>query len=178
MHWTEGLIRIHACHAAVAWCETQPDLATAWAVCERGDWMLWLIGRMTQSAPWSEERKPLALCAADCAELALPYAKGEAKTAAEKCITTLRDWARGEATKDDALKARRAAAADAAAAYAAAYAAADAAYAAYAAAAAADAAAAAAYAAYAADRARARARVLKDSSDIVRRHFPAAPVLP
>jgi hypothetical protein len=199
MTWTSDLISLDACSEAIEWAETQPDLATAWAVCERGDWMLWLIGRTTKSAPWSEERKPLVACALDCAALALPYASDRGAIADEMGV--IRAWTRGEATKDQAAEARRnlwriysyvIADAPDAAAYAA-YAAADAAYAAaadaaYAAAADAAAAAAAAYAAYAAADAAAvsayaavaaaraaHTRVLKQCADIVRTHFPTPP---
>ena len=76
-HWTSALRNLRACREAVAWCETQPDLATAWATCESGDWLLWLVGRTTTSAPWSEERKPLVRCAVECAALARPHIKSE-----------------------------------------------------------------------------------------------------
>lgn len=31
------------CETAVAWAETQPDFASAWVACERGDWLAWLL---------------------------------------------------------------------------------------------------------------------------------------
>jgi hypothetical protein len=153
----EKLKSMRACSSAVEWAKTQSDWQTCWGACERGDWMLWLLGKLSGRA-WGEGRKPLVLVACQCARLALPYTKDPRVL---KCIETAEAWTRGEATQEE-LRAAAAAAADAAydayaaanAAYAAAYAAYaayDAAYAAYAAAYAAyDAAYDAAYAAYAA----------------------------
>lgn len=65
--WTDGLRALGACADAIVWAETQPDLATAWAECERGDWMLWLAGRCSGD-PGSASRKQvvLAACASRC----------------------------------------------------------------------------------------------------------------
>ena len=142
------IAELGSCGEALDWLRTErhPDLATAWAACHRGDWMLWLAGRVA-GPPGDARRVPLVLAACDCAELALVHVPaGEDRP--QIAVATARRWARGEATLDEVRTA-----ADAADAYAAAYAAVDAAYyaayaAAYAAAdAAADAAAAAAYAA-------------------------------
>ena len=48
--WTDVLRRMGACENAVAWAETQPDLPTAWEVCDRPDWLLWLAGRVLTDA--------------------------------------------------------------------------------------------------------------------------------
>jgi hypothetical protein len=187
----DGLKALGACPEALRWAEKQKGPGLAWKSCARGDWMLWLLGRQACPA-WSDSRKPLVLAACECARLALPYTKDPRVF---KCIETAEAWTRGEATVEEARKARDAAysaAADAAfaaayaadAAFAAAYsAAADAAFAAaFAAAYAADAAFAAAYAAAAAADAAfaaadARKMVLKQCADIVRKHYPKAPVL-
>ena len=167
-HWTAAL-PADACTEAVEWARTQPDYATAWAVCERGDWLLWLIGRLS-GPPDSESRRRLVGAAADCEALALPIfeARYPGDTRPRVAIETARRYARGEATAEEC---------GTAAAYAA-YA-----YAAYAYAADAAAAAAAADAADAADAAYAtyrsgRARVLRECADIVRQHYPEAPTLP
>ena len=39
------LSRHHACAEAREWAKGYPDLAAAWAVCPRADWMLWLAAR-------------------------------------------------------------------------------------------------------------------------------------
>jgi hypothetical protein len=190
-HWTDALRKLHACDEAVAWCQTQPDLATAWATCERGDWMLWLIGRTGMAGEiGSPERRVLVGVASGCARLALPIFEqrrpGDARV--RDLLGLLDRYAAGDETVTlDAIQtARRNAAAAAYAAYAAVYAgdaavyagdAADAAYAADAAVDAADAAAAAAaYAAYAAYAA-ARAKVRRETAAIVRAAYPVAPVL-
>ena len=167
---------LRACSSAVKYASQFPTLQKAWDACERGDWMLWLVGKQITSKPWSDDRKPLLACALDCAETVSHLWGAETK----RSVDVLRKWIAGDATVKEAQEARRslyaasAAAADAAyaaAAAAAAYAAADAAYAAYAAAAAA--AAAAAYA----DADAARKRNQKQTADIVRRHYPKAPRL-
>jgi hypothetical protein len=177
--WTDALAELRACEEAVTWAKGYGSLDAAWAACERGDWMLWLAGRLG-GPPESGQRKTLVLCACACARLALPYVPtGETRPLA--AIETAERWARGEATLDEVRVARRAAAAYAASAAAAAAdaAAADAA-AAYAAAADAAAAyaadAAAAYAAKAAARKIKRAEVLKQCANIVRKYYPKCPL--
>lgn len=169
---TEPLFRLDACREAIDWARAQSDEATAWRACERGDWMLWLLGKLS-GKPGGEGRKRLVLACCDCAELVLAHVPaGEERP--RKAIETARSWARGEgATLDDVRRA------------------ADAAYPAYPAyaAAAADAAAAAAdaavYAAYPADAAgaaaaaaaAARESTLSRCADIVRTHYPEPPEL-
>ena len=182
-----------ACLEAKKWA-TGKDLKTVWETCERGDWLLWLCGRMVGAEGWPT-RQEVVLAACDCSETALRYVEpGETRPA--ECIRVVRAWAEGKATIKQVREARSATAANAAdaanaaaeAAYAAVYTAA-AAYiaakaataAAYAAAYAADAADAAAYVAYyaaatdiaahyaaaeAADAARKKA--LKHCADLVR----------
>jgi hypothetical protein len=198
IHWTDALIKLEACYAAVEWASTKPDLATAWRECKRGDWMLWLLGKTDRSEPWSEGRKPLVRCALECAAEAAPYeGDGEAGRAAAECRRTVLAWTRGEATREEVNAARGAAAnaANAANAYSAvyaAYAAYGAAYAAYGAAANAVFAATYAADAYAegvyettysvasagTDTAYAdHDRVLARCADIVREHYPDPPAI-
>ena len=113
-HWTDKLRKLRACNDAVEWAKDYPSLTAAWKVCERADWMLWLLGRARAG------RKKIVLCACDCARLALPYVlDGEARPL--KAIEIAEAWVRGEATIEDVRNAADAAAD--AAAYAAAYAA-------------------------------------------------------
>ena len=181
--WLRPIKRTGACQEAIDWGEQYDSLDDAWLNCERGDWMLWLAGRLSGEVG-SASRKKLVLAACECARLTLPHVKkGELRPL--RAIETAEKWARGEGniTLTDVRAAANAAyaayAADAAdAAYAAAYAA----NAAYAAAHAANAANAAAYAAaYAANAANAaytaaHAATLKQCADIVRKHFPTAPI--
>jgi len=149
--------KLGACEEAVLDAHNYKTSQELWDDCERGDWMLWLIGKLS-GEPENDKRKKLVLTTCECARLALPFA-GKNKEVAKKAIETAEKWAKNKATIKEvkaaayaAYTAYAAAAYAAYAAYAAAYAA-DAA-AAYAVAAAADAAytayAAAAYAAYAA----------------------------
>lgn len=121
------LLRLGACSEAIAWAESlgpnHPADATAWEQCPRGDWMLWVAGRL------GIPRATLVLGACACARQALVHIKaGEDRP--RIAIETAESWARGgegAASIEEVRKARAAAAA----AYGAAYAA----YAAYAAAA-------------------------------------------
>ena len=166
-----------ACAEAIRYAQNYPSLQTAWDVCERGDWMLWLLGKQITSAPWSEVRKPLLTTALDCADTVAELRPMSVAAGIAKTITVLRGWIAGEMSEVKARQARWQLrsmyyAADAAAAAAAAAATADAVVVAADAAAAttADAAAAAATTADAA--AAARSKKLQECADIVRRHFP------
>ena len=172
----EKLHEMRPCRNAKVWVGTQTDPQQAWNSCERGDWMLWLLGKLSKG-PRSKSRKRLVLATCECARLALKHvSKGENRP--RLAIETAEAWTKGEAILSQVRKAAYAAAY---AAYTAAYAADDAAYAAYAAAYAAytadaaDAAYAAAYAAYAAYTA--KKETLKQCADIVRKHYPMAPKL-
>ena len=97
---TKKLTALGACSEAVRWAETQPDAQTAWDACERPDWMLWLLGKLNKSEPWSDERKPLIRACIDCAETALRYANNDTITANLWCLDALRRWCDGEADRD------------------------------------------------------------------------------
>jgi hypothetical protein len=151
---------------------TQPDLETAWRVCEDGSWMLW------GAAEIGVRRKSVVLATCDCVRPALPYVPaGENRP--RVAIETAEKWARGEATLGEVYAASLAAYAAATAAAkdldpGRAVPAADAAS--LAAFAAADATAAAAAATYAvavrAAYAAARSRVLRECADLVRARIP------
>jgi hypothetical protein len=168
---------IEACNDSIAWMgslppDTTPE--TAWTICPRGDWLIWLLGRLHVRGLISRQTLVLASCAS--ARTALRHLAGTPwETACCEAINVAEQWCHGEATLDDVRaatravwQARRADAAYADAAYAdAAYAAAAAAYAAYDYAAA-D--AAAAYAAYA----RQKHRALM--ADEIRKILPVCPL--
>ncbi len=176
----EGL---RACRDAVEWASRFKSEQETWDKCERGDWMLWYVGKCV-GEPKTVSKRKLVLAACKCARLALPHAK---TPKAKEAIEIAEAWARQKksVTLEDVRNAANAAAAAAAAAANAAYtaytadaAAADAA--AYAAdAAAANAAAAAAdAAAYAADAAAAaKMKTLKKCADIIRKFYPKPPKL-
>ena len=175
------LNKMAPCRESIEWAKNQPNKQAAWDTCERGDWMLWLLGGLS-GPPGSEKRKKLVLASCDCAATALKYSV-ENRKVAEKAIRTSRLWARGKASIEDVRAVAYAAYAAAKAAYAAYADSADSyAYAAYAA----DAASAAAKAAYAASAvyaadsayaasAAARTKAFKRCANIVRKHYPIAP---
>ena len=111
------LVELNACSEAQEWAGGK-SLAVVWKTCKRGDWLLWLCGKMADKPNWPT-RKEVVLAACDCAKLALKYVpKGEERP--RKCLETVRAWAAGNATIHEVRTARAAADAYAAAAYAAA----------------------------------------------------------
>ena len=93
--WSDALVKLSACSEAVEFARTQPDLATAWKNCERGDWMLWLAGRLAGPAG-DDRRRPLTLAACGCARLALEQfeKRNSAESRPRKAIETAESWAR------------------------------------------------------------------------------------
>jgi len=163
------LIKLGACSEALSWSKGK-SLKIVWETCERGDWMLWLAGKMIDAEGWPS-RQDVVLAACDCVEPALKYvAKDEDRP--RKCTDVARRWAEGKASIEELRTARRDADAAASAAYTdAAAAASDAAtYAAAAASDAADATYAAAAASDAADAAAttSRSKSLQKSANLVR----------
>lgn len=73
-HFSQQIADLHACSDAVAWLEAQPDPETAWATCQRGEWMLWLAGKLA-GTPGSPNHKQLVSAACACARLALVHVK-------------------------------------------------------------------------------------------------------
>jgi len=149
MNHIDQLTKLRACSEAVEYAAAHPTLQAAWDACKRGDWMLWLLGKLA-GPPESESRHKLVLAACQCARLALPHVK-QSETRPLAAIETAERWARGE---DGVTLAMVRAAANAA----------DAAYAAANAADAADAAAALA-----------RSKTLARCAEIVREAYPQAP---
>lgn len=169
-HWTDDLRKLGACSDAIEWAKGYDSLDAAWTACDRGNWMLWLVGRVS-GKPGNEARRKLALCLCDVVEPALRFVP-DGVDASHIAIDVLGRWARGEdgvtlydvrrAADSSAFAAARsssAAAATAAAEAARVYAAA----------------AAAERAGWAGWVAATDAASLKTSSNIVRRHYPTAP---
>jgi len=84
------LTRLGACADAVTWArDTKGAPAQLWAKCERGDWMLWLAGRVC-------DRKLVVLSACDIARGAVAkHVKGNAKVTIEHQILILERWCDG-----------------------------------------------------------------------------------
>ena len=166
MRWTRKLEALGACEEAVEWAKESghKTLAAAWAECPRGDWMLWLAGRVA-GKPGSDSRRPLVLAACECARLTLP--RFEERHPGDKrpriAIEVTERWARGGEGAPSLEEVRSASyAAYATYAYAV--------YAAYATYADLYAAAAAHAAAY-----DARTETLSECADIVRKWYPKPP---
>jgi len=85
---------INACPEALEWLGDR-DLATAWAACQRADWMLWLAEKVNIS------KRQFVRVAALCAQTAEKYT--DDKRVVDCNLTALR-WADGKAT-DEELKA-------------------------------------------------------------------------
>lgn len=101
MRFSERLEQMGACTEAVEWVGRK-GIRKSWETCERGDWMLWLAGRI------DIDRKLLMLCACDCAERGLKYVpEGEDRPAEAIRITRL--WVDGKATIQDMHEGRNAA---------------------------------------------------------------------
>ena len=155
-NWQDKIKELYPCEDAIKWFDGMDSAKQAYKNCGRGDWLLWLAGRL------DIDRKLVVLAACECAEQVLKYVP-EGEERPKIAIETARKWVRGEATLSEVRRT-----ADAVYDYAAASAAA---YAAYAASAASAAAYAAAYASdYASDYA-ARKESLTKSADIVRKHI-------
>jgi hypothetical protein len=96
-----SLRKLNPCADGLAFAESHKSLQAAWDACERGDWMLWLIGRTDKSEPWSEERKPIVACACECARVAWEHMP----QASRDSLGVIEAWTRGEATRSAAAAA-------------------------------------------------------------------------
>ena len=89
------LVELKACPEAREWASGK-SLAVVWKTCKRGDWLLWLCGKMADKPNWPT-RKEVVLAACDCVEPSLKHVPaGEERP--RKCIETVRAWAAGNAT--------------------------------------------------------------------------------
>ena len=97
-HWSYKLAALNPCHTAIAWAREKPSEATAWKTCRRGDWMLWLVGKLDTSAPYSDERRTIVATACACANLSREYMPQASRDA----LGVISRWAAGETTIDRA----------------------------------------------------------------------------
>lgn len=124
--FAELLKKTDACIDAVQFCKGK-SLAKAWAACERGDWMLWILCKMQNEKGWADTRLIVRL-AAMCARRALihiPKGEDRPRLAVEATIA----WCDDPSEKNRQAANSAAYAAYAANSYASAYAAISAAYA-------------------------------------------------
>ena len=61
--WIDKLKKKNACADAVVWASQFPTCQSAWDVCERGDWMLWLCieFKTTANNQWAYVQMALAI---------------------------------------------------------------------------------------------------------------------
>ncbi len=89
---TRVLRRLGACEEAREWAANK-DLTTAWAECQRPDWMLWLLDALGYS-----DQSTLRLYACWCARQVWHLPSDERSRAA---VEVAERYARGEATDDE-----------------------------------------------------------------------------
>ncbi len=92
------LLRHEACGPSLTWLAGR-DLATAWAECGRGDWMLWLAARAGM-----DRRVVVAACCA-CVRTLLPRIPAD-EALPLAAVETVERWCRGEASIDEVRAAR------------------------------------------------------------------------
>lgn len=109
---TKKLEKMGACVDAITWCNIQKNRSQAWQDCQRGDWMLWLLGHLS-GKPESRRRKKLVLCACECARLTLPHVP-DGEDRPRIAIETAEKYARGNCKLEEVKSAADAAAAGAA----------------------------------------------------------------
>ena len=103
-HWSDKLAELDACEEAIEWCTTQPDLATAWATCERSDWLFWLLRKC---GPRTDEAKrqyqQIAIEIARSVLHLVPAGEERPRLA----IEAAEKYLRGEISGDELIAARR-----------------------------------------------------------------------
>src|SRR3990167_7713518 len=92
MHWTAGLVAAGACIDAVDWAQAYETFDAAWTACQRGDYMLWWLGKTVRT---DADHRAMVRIACQCARLALPHvAAGNKRPLC--AIETAERWANGE----------------------------------------------------------------------------------
>jgi len=90
--WHKTLSALKPCEDGYRWALTHKTFREAWATCERGDWILWYMGRRCKTLA---QRKKLVLAACSCARLALKYVP-EGDNRPLTAINTAERWAKGD----------------------------------------------------------------------------------
>jgi hypothetical protein len=83
-----------ACEEAVKVANEYKTSQELWNDCDRGDWMLWLIGKLSGESG-DDKRRQLVLVACQCARLSLKYVK-EGELRPLIAIEIAEQWARCE----------------------------------------------------------------------------------
>jgi hypothetical protein len=116
------IVKNGACKDSIPWVESQEveTFQEGWEICERADYMLWLLAKMSDKPGWPSKNEVILACC-DCAETALKFIP-EGEERPKKAIETTRLYIKNKASIQDvriAADAAYAYAADAADAYAA-----------------------------------------------------------
>src|SRR3990167_3832613 len=106
MTWLDEIESLNPCADALVWLRKQHAAGLTaqevWDSCERGDRMLWLIGRTDHSTPYSDERRPLVALACECARLAWQWMPQESRDA----LAVFERWSAGaDVSRDELLAA-------------------------------------------------------------------------
>ena len=101
------LKKLNACEDAVEWAAEFTTLQKAWDVCERGDWMVWMIAKQSGD-PESKSRKKLVLLLCGIVRPVLKFVPEDEKRPLI-AIETMEKWVRGEASLQDVRDAASAA---------------------------------------------------------------------
>lgn len=92
------LQRLGACTGACDWARAQPDPDTAWARCRRGDWLLWLLGRLAGPRALGQRRQ-LVLATSECVRHVLRLvADDAARYRLALALAVVERWACGDDT--------------------------------------------------------------------------------
>jgi len=92
--WIKPIEKMQACSEALEWAEAFDTFGDAWQACKYGDWMLWLLDKLS-GEPESDSRKKLVLAVCECVRLVSHYVK-KGGMSSLRAIETTEKWARGE----------------------------------------------------------------------------------
>ena len=93
---SDQLTALDACPQAIEWARNYTDLESAWAACDRADWMLWLVSEDLSS----REELGYCLMACDFAERALVHVP-DGEDRPRQAIDVARRYIRGETTEEE-----------------------------------------------------------------------------
>jgi len=91
--FVKKLKQFGACREAIDFALKYDDIQVGWEECRRGEWMLWLIGKLS-GKPGSEKRKRFVLAVCECTRPALKYVPAD-ENRPLAVIETAEAWAMG-----------------------------------------------------------------------------------
>lgn len=66
--WVKELVKAGLCAESIEWARQFATAESAWAACDRADWMLWWVGNQVRD---DADRRKIALVACQCARLSM-----------------------------------------------------------------------------------------------------------